>query len=216
MENIRALLNFVNNFIRKEEVGPKFFEREKFWIRTCLLLQKRGNAKLLGRLLAVKEWLADNDYLTGLETKRRFEEELEEQMAAARRQGYSLTLLLLDIDNLKVLNDEKGHPAGDVFLGKLGMIIRQAKRKEDGAFRIGGDEMAIIASYTPTKKAEVLVRRLKREIQRLVEEKIYADLPKPLGVSFGKAQWDRKETKQELEKRVDEDLYKSKKLKKNG
>lgn len=217
MENIKALLDFVNNFIKKEKVGPKFFEREKFWTRICFFLQKRGNAKLLGRLLAVKEWLADYDYLTGLGTKRRFEEELEEQMAAARRQGYSLTLLLLDIDNLKVLNDEKGHVVGDAFFIKLGEIIRKYKREEDFAARIGGDEMAIITPFTNEREVEVLVKRLDEKIQTQVgKTRAFAGLSKSLGVSFGKAQWNGKESKENLKKRADRELYRVKKLKKNG
>lgn len=217
MENIKALHDFVNNFVKKERVGPKFFEREKFWIRICFLLQKRGNAKLLGRLLAVKEWLADYDYLTGLGSKRRFEEELEVQMAAARRQGYSLTLLILDIDNLKVLNDEKGHVVGDDFFIKLGEIIRKYKREEDFAARIGGDEMAIIVPFTREKEVEVLVKRLDKKIQAQIEKtRTFANLSKPLGVSFGKAQWNRKESKENLKKKADRGLYQVKKLKKNG
>jgi diguanylate cyclase (GGDEF)-like protein len=84
------------------------------------------------------------DGLTGLGNHRAFQDELARQISQALRQGTALALLLVDVDDLKKINDARGHAAGDELLSSLGRIAATSLRRHDRAFRIGGDEFAIL------------------------------------------------------------------------
>jgi len=100
------------------------------------------------------------DPLTGLGNHRAFQEELSRQVDEAQRYGRTLSLLLLDLDDLKRVNDERGHAGGDEVLAATGRLIGTTIRHADRAFRIGGDEFAILMPYTDLSAAHVLGRRL--------------------------------------------------------
>jgi diguanylate cyclase (GGDEF)-like protein len=87
---------------------------------------------------------ASQDELTGLARRWRFDEELERQVAKARRSDARATLMLVDVDDLKRINDTLGHQAGDAVLRHVAGAIRAQIRLSDFAGRIGGDEFAII------------------------------------------------------------------------
>ncbi len=89
------------------------------------------------------ETLATKDYLTGLLNRRGLEEALEVEMARANRVGTTLTVVFLDIDHFKMVNDTHGHPVGDVVLRQLGQILRQECRSSDIIGRYGGEEFII-------------------------------------------------------------------------
>ncbi len=84
------------------------------------------------------------DGLTGLGNHRAFQDELARQISQAVRQGTALALLLVDVDDLKKINDTRGHATGDELLSALGRIAATSLRRYDRAFRIGGDEFAIL------------------------------------------------------------------------
>jgi len=100
------------------------------------------------------------DHLTGLGNHRAFQEEIERQWATATRHGRSLALVLLDLDEFKGINDSEGHAVGDLLLRRTGSLIRAMLRRGDRAFRVGGDEFAIILPETDADGAYVVVRRL--------------------------------------------------------
>ncbi len=100
------------------------------------------------------------DPLTGLGNHRAFQEELGRQVAQATRDGRPLSLAILDLDDLKRLNDGQGHAAGDQLLASVGRLIRATLRGADRAFRIGGDEFALLLPTTETEAAFGVVRRL--------------------------------------------------------
>lgn len=100
------------------------------------------------------------DPLTGLGNHRAFQEELARQVADARREGRSLSLAMIDLDDLKRLNDTDGHAAGDQLLATVGRLIRATNRASDRSFRIGGDEFALLLPATSTETAYGVVRRL--------------------------------------------------------
>ena len=103
---------------------------------------------------------ASLDGLTGLGNHRSFQEEIERQWAGAVRYGRSLSLVLLDLDEFKQINDSSGHAAGDLLLRHMGSQIVSSLRKSDRGFRIGGDEFAIILPETDADGAYVVMRRL--------------------------------------------------------
>jgi diguanylate cyclase (GGDEF)-like protein len=106
--------------------------------------------------------LADalTDPLTGLGNHRAFQEELERQVEQAQRYGVPVSLVLLDLDEFKAVNDENGHAAGDRTLADFGRLMLASLRRVDRPFRIGGDEFAILLPHTDAEGAWVVGRRL--------------------------------------------------------
>ena len=101
--------------------------------------------------------LALTDPLTGLGNRRAFEEDLARELAATTRHGRSLALVMADLDGLKAINERDGHGAGDVAIRSLAAAMAGAKRQQDGAYRIGGDEFAVVL---PDSGAEGVARLL--------------------------------------------------------
>jgi diguanylate cyclase (GGDEF)-like protein len=103
---------------------------------------------------------ASLDGLTGLGNHRAFQEEIERQWSGAVRYGRPLSLVLLDLDEFKQVNDSSGHAGGDLLLRSMGSRISASLRRSDRAFRIGGDEFAIILPETDGDGAYIVTRRL--------------------------------------------------------
>ena len=100
------------------------------------------------------------DPLTGLGNHRAFQEELARQVADAVREDRPLSLVILDLDDLKRLNDADGHAAGDQLLATVGRLIRATNRASDRSFRVGGDEFALLLPATSSETAYGVARRL--------------------------------------------------------
>ncbi len=100
------------------------------------------------------------DGLTGLGNHRAFQEEMERQWSSATRYSRPLALVLLDLDEFKQINDSDGHAAGDLLLRRIGGIINSSLRRSDRAFRVGGDEFALLLPDTDADGAYVVMRRL--------------------------------------------------------
>ena len=110
------------------------------------------------------ELLATTDDLTGLANRRRFHQELERQQAAARRYRSPLSLLLLDLDNFKQINDTYGHHAGDQALRAIAHALQAVVRAPDLAGRIGGDEFAVLLPQTDRAAADALAQTVSRAL----------------------------------------------------
>ncbi|HUR16274.1 MAG TPA: EAL domain-containing protein [Candidatus Limnocylindrales bacterium] len=100
------------------------------------------------------------DGLTGLGNHRAFQEELDREMEWYQRYEVPVALLLIDIDDLKLVNDSEGHAAGDEVLLQFGKLINDLGRFADRAFRVGGDEFAILMPHTDADGALEMARRL--------------------------------------------------------
>jgi diguanylate cyclase (GGDEF)-like protein len=105
---------------------------------------------------------ASQDELTGLARRWRFDEELDRRLALARRDDTPATLLLVDVDALKQINDTMGHQAGDAVLRHVATAIREQIRGSDFAGRIGGDEFAIILTAAGASDAALAAARIIR------------------------------------------------------
>ena len=99
-----------------------------------------------------EQWRHDamRDALTGLFNRRHFDARLTEELARSRRHGNALSLLMIDIDRFKSINDRYGHSVGDAALQDVAMRVRNMFRREDVVARIGGDELAVIMPDTTT------------------------------------------------------------------
>jgi diguanylate cyclase (GGDEF)-like protein len=108
------------------------------------------------RTRADLELLAQTDDLTGLSNRRHFRRELEREIAAAHHDRSPLSLLLLDLDNFKAINDSHGHTRGDAALQSVADSIRQRLRPGDLAARVGGDEFVVMLPRTGRAAAEAV------------------------------------------------------------
>lgn len=100
------------------------------------------------------------DTLTGLLNRRAFHERLPEEVDRTSRYGEPFSLILLDLDRFKSVNDTLGHDVGDELLAWVGRILIEHTRTADTPFRIGGEEFAIIAPGTPPREARIVAQRL--------------------------------------------------------
>lgn len=106
--------------------------------------------------------LARIDALTGLWNRRAFDEAIESELARSRRSRQSLTLVYIDLDNFKQVNDRFGHEAGDTVLRDLSNAISHTVRASvDGAFRLGGDEFALLLPGSDAAEAEAVISRIR-------------------------------------------------------
>jgi diguanylate cyclase (GGDEF)-like protein len=103
---------------------------------------------------------ADEDSLSGLRTRRRFEEEVRAAMARSRRDGTTGALLMLDLDRFKNVNDSYGHPAGDKLIREVAAVLRKRTREGDILGRLGGDEFAIALPSCRPDEANVVAEAI--------------------------------------------------------
>src|SRR5205085_12043058 len=113
-----------------------------------LLLARARTLLEFKAYLDVCEEAAFTDHLTGLANRRRFERQLEREVARTRRYGRPFCLLMLDIDHFKQVNDTHGHEAGDEALRRLAIALQAGTRGIDTGARIGGEEFALVLPET--------------------------------------------------------------------
>ena len=109
--------------------------------------------------------MAATDPLTGLANHRAFQDALERDLARADREDTPLTLVLVDADHFKRVNDSYGHPVGDEVLKVIGGILQQAVRASDVAARVGGEEFALILPGTGSQGGRTVAERVRMAIQ---------------------------------------------------
>ncbi len=153
---------------------------------------------------------ATTDSLTQALNRTKFEDIVEREMDRARRFAHPLSMIIIDIDNFKQVNDTCGHLAGDEVLKKIASIIDAHTRKTNFFFRWGGEEFLILAVETRLTGAARLSKRMRQEI----EKQSYGTVGS-VTASFGLAEYRKNETRDELVKRADDALYSAKKLGRN-
>lgn len=122
------------------------------------------------------------DPLTGVANSRAFHEFAKLELLRAQRIGYPLTLLYLDLDNFKTMNDTLGHGAGDELLTKIGHALKSSLRATDLAGRLGGDEFAILLPNTTGEQAASVIRKIEDAVSREA-----GAMQSTVGVSIGAA-----------------------------
>ncbi len=127
------------------------------------------------------------DGLTGLYNQRWVMEVLQKEIRRAQRFGAALSVLMVDLDSLKSVNDARGHAAGDCVLQHVASRIGAVLRKFDGAARVGGDEFVVLLPGTNLAGARQVARRLLQSIHQDVAE--FAKTPVPITASIGVAEW---------------------------
>jgi diguanylate cyclase (GGDEF)-like protein/PAS domain S-box-containing protein len=117
------------------------------------------------------ERLAHTDPLTGLHNRRYFMQRLHQEVERVRRSGHALSVLLLDLDRFKSINDTHGHAIGDRVLQRVAEVLADGGRASDVAARLGGEEFALLLPETPIDGALRLAERLRRVVaEQLVRD----------------------------------------------
>lgn len=168
-----------------------------------------GNIKLFEK----SQSQARTDGLTGLANYRTFYELLEKELRRCQRYGGQLSAIMIDIDNLKTINDTFGHRAGDAVIKRISTKITSCTRKMDTAARYGGDEFAVILPSTSLDDASVFAERMVKEVSETPI--IWEGSKIQLSISIGLGQYGSDMTPDEITKCSDKALYAAKQAGKN-
>lgn len=168
-----------------------------------------GNIKLFEKI----QHQARMDGLTGLVNHKTFYEILEKELWRSRRYGGQITLIMVDMDNLKKINDSYGHHAGDKAIHEVGQRIKGCIRQIDTAARYGGDEFAVILLNTTLEGATVVAQRMVDAVSH--SPTIWKKEQITVSISVGLAQYDADSTPEDIANRADKALYKAKEQGKN-
>ncbi|MDA0329008.1 MAG: diguanylate cyclase [Gemmatimonadetes bacterium] len=151
-------------------------------VSASLLVRSVRHAIERHRLFSALRSLSLIDDLTGLYNRRGFADLGEQYLKLARRSGRGVTMVYLDLDRFKTINDSLGHHVGDRALLKVADILRAAFRRSDIIARLGGDEFGVLALEAADESAETLVERLR---ERVVDFNESSPEPYQLSVSIG-------------------------------
>ena len=148
---------------------------------------------------------AATDPLTGLYNRRFFDDYFEKELNRSTRYSHRLALVVFDLRRFKEVNDRYGHPQGDILLQMAATTLRKSMRTSDYAFRIGGDEFALLLPQSDTEQASAMSRRLRAAYAATIEP---LHLGVSLGLDYGLAVYPEDGEEQEVLIRVaDERLY---------
>ena len=168
-----------------------------------------GNIKLFEKI----QRQATTDGLTGLVNHKTFYEILEKELWRSRRYGGQISLIMVDIDNLKNINDAYGHRAGDKAIWEISRRIKECIRQIDTAARYGGDEFAVILLNTSLEDAIIVAQRMVDAVAN--SQTTWQKEQIPLSISVGLGQYDAETTPEDITNRSDQALYMAKQAGKN-
>jgi diguanylate cyclase (GGDEF)-like protein len=163
------------DYLVKTEVGPS------------LIVRSVRHAIERHRLFSALRSLSLIDDLTGLYNRRGFADLGEQYLKLARRSGRGVTMVYVDLDRFKTINDSLGHHVGDRALLKVADILRATFRRSDIIARLGGDEFGVLALEAADESSETLVERLRERVDDFNES---SPEPYQLSVSIGMAHHD--------------------------
>lgn len=181
-----------------------------------MLANQAGLAIENSRLYELVMHKSHTDTLTGLWNHGYFQNQLEYQISKSHTSGSPLSLLLIDIDNFKKLNDTYGHQYGDKILSHIAKILKESSRETDFVCRYGGEEFSIILTNTTPKQGHLFAERIRERIQDHEFPATPNKCLAPITVSIGLASLPgNASTKDELIHQADNALYASKNSGKN-
>jgi diguanylate cyclase (GGDEF)-like protein/PAS domain S-box-containing protein len=149
-------------------------------VGAVMIFQDVTHARNLARQVS---WQASHDALTGLVNRRQFDHHLQQALLTAQEQSHEHSLLFMDLDRFKIVNDTCGHVAGDQLLRQVTQLLQDQIRKTDVLARLGGDEFAVLLSQCPLEQAISVAHKLRESIYTfrfLWEEQVFT-----IGVSIG-------------------------------
>lgn len=190
--------------------SDKFRKRETDLVENLLCIAIYPIRNALKYYRAIK--FASTDTLTGLGNRFAYEQAIEREISIAHRHNSSFSLLIIDVDHFKAINDNFGHDAGDQVLAIIGQAIRLVARGSDLAFRYGGEEFVLLLSNTDMAGATLFAERVRSTIAALDYQSARLDKTMAISatVSVGVSSFRTSDSAQSLFKRADEALYEAK------
>ena len=149
------------------------------------------------------------DQLTGIYNRHYLMETANLKIAKSFRHDYPISLVVVDIDHFKSINDNNGHDVGDKVLVEVSKLFNQTTRKEDIAARFGGEEFVLLLDHCDKKSAQTKVESIRKEVEKLEPESL------KVTASFGVAELQSGEALDALIKRADDALYEAKQTGRN-
>ncbi|HTA65358.1 MAG TPA: sensor domain-containing diguanylate cyclase [Xanthomonadaceae bacterium] len=174
------------------------------------LIELRAHQRALAAALSTMERLATIDELTGLWNRRVLLERLDIEVERARRFGTPLSLIMMDIDHFKSINDRHGHAMGDAVLRNIGGIVRDELRQVDIAGRYGGEEFCIVLPGTPHSGGITLAEALRQEVEHFVHAHEAHSLSATASFGLASLEDDAEDDATVLLKAADDALYRAK------
>lgn len=190
------------DYLIKGEVDVKLLRR------TLLYAIERHRSRVL------LQQLSFNDELTGLLNRRGFLSMAKQQLKIALREDWELVLLFADLDRLKNINDNFGHPEGDRALKSIATVLNKTFRTSDIIARLGGDEFVVLALNAPATGVQTMTARLQSNLDHHNSQNRYYQL----SLSIGIAQFDPKKVSslEEMIMEADKALYENKRKKRKA
>ena len=175
-----------------------------------LMLNSQRLAKSLMKAQADLEKLAVSDMLTGLYNRRKLEEVCTAAITHARAHNRPSSLLLIDLDHLKQMNDTFGHPAGDALINTVVRIIRSQLRDQDILGRLGGDEFVVVLPAMTKATAQEFAEQIRQAVRN--QPFLWEGQEMAMSISIGVADLNDEDSNwQDWLKRADNNLYQAKK-----
>lgn len=207
-----------NQMIWKGEVKNLKKNGDYYWVKAIIspIYDENGDTKgytaIRNDITSKKliEEISQKDKLTQIYNRLKLDETLELEIARANRYGMNFSIILLDIDKFKSVNDTYGHQAGDSVLVQMAQILSKNIRNTDLVGRWGGEEFLIICPNTTGNQCKILAENLRKKI-----ENFEFDIVKNITSSFGVSEYIFKEKDSNLLKRCDDALYEAKKSGRN-
>ncbi|AFJ03299.1 response regulator [Methylophaga frappieri] len=199
--------------IDAQSLGKLSIVRSQRLSETDILLIEEALCKVvypLRNCLQYQDALASamTDKLTGMPNRQAFDQHLDREIDLARRLQLPLTLVVIDVDHFKSINDAYGHNSGDRALTLIGQTLASCLRRSDIAFRYGGEEFAVILSHSDAEKSIAVADRLRQNISELTCHDGLRSFS--MTISIGLAQMTSEENTFQLFDRADRALYHAK------
>lgn len=175
--------------------------------------ENNNNTNLINATVSQLNDLVSKDSLTGLYNRRYIDDRLPADIIKATIHNTPLSIIFMDLNNFKLINDKYGHAAGDIFIKDIGTIINNHTRNDtDWSARYGGDEFIICLNNTNNETAYKVINRIQESIEKHMV-KIDEEISLPISASMGAyTMYKTKLTAVELINKADEKMYEAKKL----
>lgn len=210
-EELRAKVDEATKELREKNRLLIVREREMALLNK-MLKADHGRLKGLNEML---ETLSITDELTGLYNFRHFTHRLADEMTRAKRYSLSLSLLMMDLDNFKVVNDQRGHLGGDEALKRVAEMLQRSSRSTDVAARYGGEEFTLILPEVGIEGAAFRAERLRQALSEIIIESEGARFSVTMSIGVASFEPQKIQAPHDLINAADQALYHAKKIGKN-
>ncbi|MCX6062480.1 MAG: EAL domain-containing protein [Campylobacterales bacterium] len=214
VQPINQFIGLIQEIINKNDIAKRVSLKTK-------ILEVKNIENYFNKMLdSIQDYyeklqeLSDRDYLTGLYNRRKFEEFLSYEIDRSLRHHHKFTVIMIDLDNFKYINDTYGHASGDLVLKEVTQIFKSNLRNADILARLGGDEFAVILPETPYGSGYVVIEKLRSRLESATISLMIDQIS--LTASFGIAEYpEQGENIESLLTGSDLAMYKAKKAGKN-